>query len=115
MRARDYHVWSDDERSALRTMTADGMTAVECAAALSMSVGAIHNQREQLRCGPLMNRTPTLRPVAHFTPPDGPTLAEVFAPESSRDETDGEFLARVRPMAARSLEKAAAQRHSLGR
>jgi hypothetical protein len=52
---------------------------------------------------------PMVRPVTQYTPPQGPTLVEVFAPEDSRDETEDEFLARVLASADRSVAKARVQ------
>lgn len=56
--------------------------------------------------------TPTVRPVAEYREPDGPTLAEVYAPIETADETEREFLARMVAGATRSVQKAAGQRHA---
>jgi hypothetical protein len=56
--------------------------------------------------------TPTVRPVSEYRAPDGPTLAEVYAPEATADETEADFLARMVGTATRSVQKAEGQRHA---
>jgi len=109
---RAYHCWTAHEESKLRQMTLDGCTAAEIASALGVSHGAVANKREHIRAGPMMMARETIRPVAEYRAPDGQPLAEVFAPEDSRDETDDEFWARFLKTARRSVAKAAAQRYA---
>jgi hypothetical protein len=110
MSPRAYHCWTPDEEETLRQMTT--YTAAECAAVLGMSIGAITNKRERLRCGPMMLARETIRPVAEYAPPGGPTLAEVFAPNVSQDETDDEFWQRFLTVSRRTISKAAAQKYA---
>ena len=59
------------------------------------------------------SQTPaTVRPVAQYAAPDGPTLAEVFAPNASAEEPEDAFLSRVMGSSAASIAKADAQRHA---
>jgi hypothetical protein len=112
MSPRAYHCWTPAEERMLRDMTIAGHTAAECGAAIGVSIGSVTNKREHQRSGPLIMARETIRPVAEYRAPDGPTLVEVLAPMASQDESEGEFLERVLKSANRSIERAAVQRHA---
>lgn len=112
MRSDGKQFWTPDEIATLRQMTRDNMTAHEIAHAMQRTHGSIRNKQRSLYIGPVRELAATVRPVASYTPPEGPTLAEVFAPEASRDETDEEFLARFLAVSRRTVAKAAAQKYA---
>jgi hypothetical protein len=107
-----YIPWSPAEEAIVAAVAARFGSARETVDALAAegyvrSVTSVHQKRDQM--GITLKRVATIRPVAEYREPQGATLAEVFAPEASRDETDDEILARLLPAAARSVEKAAVQ------
>jgi hypothetical protein len=112
----DREAWTDDETATLRRMVEAGARSADIHAAMPhRSVNAIANQRIRMGIRSPIHGRPaahTIRPVAEYVGPAGIGLAEVFAPMASRDETDDELLARVLPNAARSVEKAAAQKYA---
>ena len=103
--------WTDAEIEVVRGATEAGMTLGEIAKLLPHRThNAIANTRQRLGVvSPVRGRPPLVRPVAQYTPPGGPTLAEVFAPMASQDETREEFRARVLKSADRSVAKAEVQ------
>lgn len=113
-----YVPWAEWEMDMVREMTAQYATAREIRDALAArgsvrTEAAVSNKREHLGVGIFIGRqTLTPRPAASYTPPGGPTLAEVLAPEASRDETDEEFLARFLAVSRRTVAKAAAQKYA---
>jgi hypothetical protein len=116
----DQMPWTPEEDATLARLTAQGATALEvCQALPHRPVGGIENRRRKLGLKSPINGRPkgysvdALRPVAEYRGPDPDIapLAEVFAPDASRDETDDELLARILPHAARSVAKAEAQKH----
>lgn len=107
-------IWTEFRQAELRRLIIAGHTSQQIAAALGTSRYSVENAK---RAHGLQNTTiaeleTLVRPVAQYTPPDGPTLAEVYAPEASGDEPDDAFLARVLGGAQRSIEKAEAQRYA---
>ena len=113
-----YIPWAEWEMDTVREMTAQYATSREIAAALAArgsvrTEGAVAQKREHLGVGIFISQqTITPRPVADYTPPGGPTLAEVLAPEASRDETDEEFLARFLAVSRRTVAKAKSQKYA---
>jgi hypothetical protein len=89
-------------------MKAQGVTDRAAGVAMGRTVSQIRHARDHYDIGTVS----TVRPVAEYREPDGPTLAEVFAPEASRDETDEEFLARFLSVARRSVAKAEAKKYA---
>jgi hypothetical protein len=80
------------------------------------TLDSIRHQMHKQQCGirhlAARGVIPMVRPVAEYRAPDGPTLAEVYAPEESADEDEGAFLERVRKSARQSIDKARGQRHA---
>ncbi len=109
------HEWPPERTRKLHALTAEGMRASEIAEVMGITVGAVQAKQQREGIGPWRNARKFLavRPVASYDgpDPDAAPLAEVFAPTASREESDDELLARILPHAARSVEKAAAQRH----
>jgi hypothetical protein len=103
--------WTDDELEIVRSATIAGMTLRQVQQLLPhRSDNAIANIRQRTGVrSPIQGRPKAVRPVASYAPPDGPTLAEVFAPAASREESREAFRARVLASADRSVEKAAVQ------
>lgn len=112
-RAR-YHRWTEDEDTELRARCARGESIRDMAEAMGKTNAQLHNRISDRRYAIAIDARggPTIRPVTQYVAPEGPTLAEVFAPEASADETEAVFLARVLASADRSITKAAAQRHA---
>ena len=114
-----YLPWTEAELQILADGCRDGLAPEEIRARFMphRSVESIRSKRSAAQCGSatLAKRGiivgQTVRPVASYTPPSGPTLAEVFAPEGSADEDEDAFLARVTGSARRSIAKAVAQPH----
>lgn len=112
-----YLPWSDDEIRIVADMTAARASAREireglAARGYSRTTSAINQKRDELDIGPYRNPNATIRPVAEYTPPGGPQLVEVLAPEASRDETDDEFWARFLKASRKTVAKAAAQKYA---
>jgi hypothetical protein len=111
---KTYRPWAPWELEQLKAMSEAGRTVAEIAASYDppRTPHSVQNQLQAKGWGLFqVARTATVRPVAEYREPTGTPLAEVFAPEASRDETDDEVLARLLPGAARSVEKAAAQKY----
>lgn len=108
-----YNPWSEHELTVVREECAKGTPAAQIARILSRSLPSVNNKIGELRCGfTIQARETIVRPVAQYAPPQGPTLAEVYAPEASAEEADDAFLSRVLGGAQRSIEKAEAQRYA---
>lgn len=107
-------IWTEFRQAELRRLIIAGHTSQQIAAALGTSRYSVENAKKAhgLQNTTIAELETLVRPVAQYTPPDGPTLAEVYAPESSGDEPDEAFLARVLGGAQRSIEKAEAQRYA---
>lgn len=111
-----YQPWAKDESRHAADMARRGIPVSDIGAQLGRnkeSVGA-HLRDEYGGWTKLFHegRVATVRPVAEYRAPDGPTLAEVFAPEASADEPEDAFLSRMLGAATASIEKATAQRHA---
>jgi len=120
----DQRAWTPEEDATLARMTADGATKTEIGRVLDRSPEAVANRRwktgvrSPLTGKPKGYSVQTLRPVMEYTPPPSEDnvglryAAAVLAPESTRDETDEEFLERVMRTADRSVAKAKEQKHA---
>jgi len=114
-----YRPWSAVETQQLEDACAAGMLAPEIRAQHfpHRTLESVRTKMSLRRCG-IMNRAragltiQTVRPVASYAEPSGPSLVEAFAPDASADETEDVFLARVLGTARRSIGKAQAQRHA---
>ncbi len=106
-------LWTDARKQELQRLTRLGWTSERIGAAIGASAYAVKNARQRfgLRLRDIVD-APIVRPVASYAAPDGPTLADVYAPEASAEETDDDFTARYLGMATRSVERAEAQRHA---
>lgn len=96
-------------------MAQEGYGLEEIASALQREWSAVRNLLNRRYGGwtaLARDGIPTVRPVAAYTAPDGPTMAEVYAPEASAEEPEEAFLSRMLGTATRSIEKAKAQRHA---
>lgn len=115
-RRYSYRPWTSEETQRAATLARQGMTCDGIARQLgrdTMSVQAhIRDKFGGWKRLFSEGRIATVRPVTEYTAPDGPTLAEVFAPEASGDEPEDAFLARMIGTATRSVHKAHAQRHA---
>jgi len=112
---KTYRPWHEAEAVRAVQMAHAGQSIAEIAAALGRdwsSVRVYLSRRYGGWAQLARDGVPTVRPVAEYTPPDGLTLAEVFAPEASAEEPEDAFLARMLGTATRSIEKAKAQRHA---
>lgn len=112
-RAKAWKYWSDDDKAFALAEAKRGVTTPRIAQALGRSPEAVaFFFRAYGGWRALADGVATVRPVTEYTAPAGPTLAEVFAPEASAEESEDAFLARVLGMATASVNKAAAQRHA---
>lgn len=115
--------WDADEDATVSAAFENGATEAEIAALMpNRTRAAVKNRIQLLRkkglrrlrathhCQPVA--MPTVRSVGEYRAPDGPSLAETFAPEDSADEPDDVFLERMLTGATRSIAKAKAQRHA---
>lgn len=120
MSGRRYRPWNDAELQLAERMAREFRPAGDITAALH-AAGFTDRTKTGVRL--MLERrgwnpthlsavmTPaTVRPVAAYRPPDGPTLAEAFAPAESAEEPDDVFMARMLASADRSLAKARAQK-----
>lgn len=113
----NYKPWMPDETQRACEMARAGKQVPEIAHAIpGRTRAAVRQHLEQfggwaglVRQG---HTSLTVRPVASYQPPAGPTLAEVYAPAASADEADADFLTRYVGGATRSIQKAEAQRHA---
>jgi hypothetical protein len=118
MTKAQYRPWTDAEVEQLRAACMKRMTVPDIQRFVFpyRSIHSLRDKIEKLHIG-LFALTkaemapPLVRPVAEYREPDGPALAEVFAPDASADEPEPAFLDRVLKSADRSIEKAKAQRH----
>lgn len=110
---KTYAAWTADEKATAIDMARSGIPIKDIAAALGRPHASVRNL--MTRSGgwyAISKGITTVRPVAEYRAPDGPTLVEAFAPEASAEEPDDAFLSRMLGIATRSVEKAAAQRHA---
>lgn len=109
-----YRIWSPPEIQTLREVMKAGMMVPEVHRRFfpHRTRDSIKKKIDELQIGPKAQALQTVRPVAEYVAPAGPTLAEVYAPEASADEPEDAFLARYVTGATRSIERAAAQRHA---
>lgn len=112
--ARSYRPWTAEESAIAQDMARQGVFCRVIAERLDRPVRSVQQHLNRRAGGwvTLAQSAATVRPVAVYTPPSGPTLAEVFAPEASADEPEDAFLTRMLGTATRSIEKAKAQRHA---
>lgn len=112
---KSYRPWSPDELQQLRDACAQHLKAPEIQARYFpyRTAQSVKKKIEELQIGLFFqSRTPAMvRPITDYRGPDGPPLAEVFAPDGSADEPEDAFLDRVLTSSTRSIEKAKAQRH----
>ena len=117
----NYRPWTQSELAALEQGARAMMTSAQMIATLFpyRSKSSINQKLSELRLGPYhlarADMVAMVRPVAQYTPPEGPTLAEVYAPQDSAEEDEQAFLTRMVGTATASITKAAAQRHAPGR
>jgi len=111
--------FSAHELSTMRRMYEAGATNTEIATALNRTwrsvASKIYTERHNagwVRHSRTSSCQPAIRPVAHYTPPSGPTVAEALAPEASADEAEHVFVDRMLTSATRSIDKALGQRHA---
>jgi hypothetical protein len=113
-RPQTYRPWLPHEVNLAVTMARAGKTCAEIAPLVGRKATAVNAYLAERHGGWLRLYTEgqmaTVRPVAQYAAPDGPPLAEVFAPEASAEESEDAFLARVMGSATKSVEKARAQR-----
>jgi len=111
-----YQPWAKDESRHAADMARRGVPISDIGAQLGRNKESVsgHLREEHGGWTKLFHegRVATVRPVAEYRAPDGPTLAEVFAPEASADEPEDAFLSRMLGAATASIEKATAQRHA---
>lgn len=106
-----YFRWTPDADNDLLARRAAGEPAIAMAKAMGLTLAQVNNRIRQLAT--LRDVPPvTVRPVAQYVAPSGPTLVETFAPEASAEEDESSFLSRIMAGATRSIEKAEAQRHA---
>lgn len=112
--AHSYRPWTPEDSQYAAALAGQGVSCKDIARTLGREFRSVqlHLQRAYGGWAKLVNGIATVRPVATYTPPDGPTLAEVYAPDASADEAEDAFLARMLGTATRSIEKAKAQRHA---
>jgi hypothetical protein len=104
--------WTPAMESEAQRMIRAGMSLSQVGARLGKTADAVRIKLRKLGKSFMALRYETVRPVADYVAPDGPSLAEVYAPEASADEPDDAFLSRYVGGATRSIEKAAAQKHA---
>ncbi len=102
--------WPTERTRALHALTADGLSAHEIAERLGITVSSVQAKQQRENIGPWRNARKHLavRPVASYAPIGDP-IAEVFAPEASREESREDFKRRVLGTADRSVAKADVQ------
>ena len=118
VKGANYRPWAPDELAMLEQAARSMMTSEQMARryfphrtpnAITQKVRAMGWGMYTLRdTAPL----PLVRPVAQYTAPDGPTLAEAYAPLHSAEEDEETFVARMVSVATAHVQKAAAQRHA---
>lgn len=107
------------ELATVRRMYEQGYTVTEIATTINRTYRSVANKIQvskdeqgwvrQVRGSPFQ---PSIRPVASYAQPDGPTLVQALAPEQSADEPEDQFVHRMLESATRSLERANAQRYA---
>lgn len=111
--------WSAQEDAQLVAHYRNGQSLADAASAIGRTLSAVENRvHDLLGMGVLQRRGgrnassyAQVRPVAHYTAPDG-SYVDALAPEASADEPEAVFLQRMLASANRSVEKAEAQRHA---
>ena len=118
VKGANYRPWAPDELAMLEQAARSMMTSEQMARryfphrtpnAIAQKVRAMGWGMYAIRDTAPM---PLVRPVAQYTPPDGPTLAEAYAPLDSAEEDEEAFMARMVNTATAHVQKAAAQRHA---
>lgn len=111
-RRNDHRAWTRADDADLRARCERGELLRRIADDTGRTLASVRNRMKALDVRVNMDVREMIlsRGVAEYRAPDGPTLAEVFAPEASADEPDDVFLSRMIGSATRSIETAAAQR-----
>ncbi len=114
----NYRPWAPDELAMLEQAARSMMTSEQMARRYfpHRTPNAITQKVRKMGWGMYTLRDtapmPLVRPVAQYAPPDGPTLAEAYAPLGSAEEDEAAFMARMVNTATEHVQKAAAQRHA---